>query len=168
MLLNAGQTVRAEMQGYDLTVKKKLGEGGQGAVYLVEGPKGPFALKWYSEQQATPEQAASIRELVDKPLGGQAGRRFVRPLDLVGAPGSQQFGDLMWQSDTSRYAELPEVQLHLKPVPSYPVLCEITYQAANSYRALHLAGLCYRDVSEGNLMFDPGTGDVLICDNDNV
>ena len=30
------------------------------------------------------------------------------------------------------------------------------------------ARLCYRDVSFGNVFFDPGNGDVLICDNDNV
>ncbi|MFN5710197.1 MAG: protein kinase domain-containing protein, partial [Planctomycetota bacterium] len=47
-------------------------------------------------------------------------------------------------------------------------LCETSYQIANSYRALHLSGHCYRDISRGNLMFDPTTGDVLICDNDNV
>ena len=32
---------------------------------------------------------------------------------------------------------------------------------------LHLNGYCYRDISSGN-MVDPDTGDVLICDNDNV
>jgi serine/threonine protein kinase len=29
-------------------------------------------------------------------------------------------------------------------------------------------GLCYRDISFGNVFFDPDTGEVLICDNDNV
>jgi hypothetical protein len=29
-------------------------------------------------------------------------------------------------------------------------------------------GYSYRDISFGNLFFDPDTGDVLICDNDNV
>jgi DNA-binding helix-hairpin-helix protein with protein kinase domain len=31
-----------------------------------------------------------------------------------------------------------------------------------------LSGHCYRDISRGNVMFDPTNGDVLICDNDNV
>jgi DNA-binding helix-hairpin-helix protein with protein kinase domain len=154
----------------NLTVLKKLGEGGQGAVYLVEGgSQGQFALKWYTAEQATAEQTAAIRKLVSAgPPRGPAGKRFVWPLDLVAARGSLQFGYLMPLIDTGRYAELHEVQARLKPVPSYPVLSEISYQAANSYRELHLAGLCYRDVSQGNLMFDPRTGDVLICDNDNV
>ena len=56
----------------------------------------------------------------------------------------------------------------LKPVPNFSALCEISYQLANSYRALHLSGHCYRDISAGNLMFDPVAGDVFICDNDNI
>ncbi len=74
----------------------------------------------------------------------------------------------MTRIDTQRFAELGEVWAHLKPVPGLAALSEISYQLANSYRALHLSGHCYRDISAGNLMFDPKTGDVLICDNDNV
>lgn len=33
---------------------------------------------------------------------------------------------------------------------------------------LHAQGLCYRDISFGNVFFDHETGEVLICDNDNV
>ena len=74
----------------------------------------------------------------------------------------------MERINTERYAELGEVWAHLKPVPGFSSLCAISYGLANSYRALHLSGHCYRDISPGNLMFDPQTGHVLICDNDNV
>ena len=47
-------------------------------------------------------------------------------------------------------------------------LCEIGYQLAHSFRALHLSGFSYRDVSYDNVVFDPEAGDVLIIDNDNV
>lgn len=36
------------------------------------------------------------------------------------------------------------------------------------YQKLHTMGYSYRDISFGNMFFDPDTGDVLICDNDNV
>jgi serine/threonine protein kinase len=39
---------------------------------------------------------------------------------------------------------------------------------AHSFLQLHAKGLCYRDISFGNVFFDPDTGDILICDNDNV
>jgi DNA-binding helix-hairpin-helix protein with protein kinase domain len=169
MPLEAGRKVKAEMAKITLTVKRKLGEGTQGEVYLVDGPHGQQALKWYKPAQATLDQMAAIRALVQAgPPRGAAGARFIWPLDLVTAQGIPQFGYLMQLIDTSRFAELGEVQAHLKPVPGFRSLTRISYQLANSYRALHLSGLCYRDISDGNLMFDPVAGEILICDNDNV
>lgn len=36
------------------------------------------------------------------------------------------------------------------------------------FKALHLSGLSYQDLNDGNFFIHPETGDVLICDNDNV
>ena len=169
MTLAPGEKVKAEMRGTTLTVKGKLGEGTQGEVYLVEGQGGQQALKWYKPAQATMDQMAAVRALVQAgPPRGPAGNRFIWPLDLVTTPRSPQFGYLMRLIDSSRFAELGRVQAHLKPAPGFAALSRISYQLANSYRALHLSGYCYRDISDGNLMFDPVSGDVLICDNDNV
>ena len=38
----------------------------------------------------------------------------------------------------------------------------------NAFKALHSKGLSYQDLNDGNFFIDPNTGDVLICDNDNV
>jgi eukaryotic-like serine/threonine-protein kinase len=169
MPLTIGQRVNAEISGIELHVIKKLGEGTQGEVYLVEGPQGYQAVKWYKPEQATVDQKAAILYLVrtGTPFGA-GGKRFIWPLDLVTSASSRQFGYLMSRIDTQRFAELGEVWAHLKPVPNFSALCEISYQLANSYRSLHLSGHCYRDISAGNLMFDPKNGDILICDNDNV
>lgn len=169
MPITLGQSVKAESLHAQLTIRKLLGEGGQGAVYLADGPHGAYALKWYNAEQSTPEQKAAIRYLVQTGAPrGLAGRRFVWPEDLVTAPPARSFGYLMRLIDTRRFAQLGEVWARRKPAPSFATLCEISYQTANSYRALHLSGHCYRDISRGNLMFDPTLGDVLICDNDNV
>ncbi len=169
MPLPIGQRLHARQLQTTLQVIKKIGEGTQGEVYLVDGPQGYQTVKWYKPEQATPDQQDAISYLVRTgPPYGAAGQRFIWPLDLVTAEGSKQFGYLMAMIDTQRFAELGEVWAHLKPVPGIAALCEISYQLANSYRALHLSGHCYRDISAGNLMFDPKTGDVLICDNDNV
>lgn len=169
MPLAPGQRVRAEISGTELEVIRKLGEGTQGEVYLVESSAGYQAVKWYKPEQATVDQRAAILYLVRSgPPYGAAGKRFIWPRDLVTRAGSSQFGYLMDRIDTRRFAELGECWAHLKPVPNFSALCEISYQLANSYRALHLSGHCYRDISAGNLMFDPVTGDILICDNDNV
>jgi DNA-binding helix-hairpin-helix protein with protein kinase domain len=167
--LRIGQRLHARQLQTPLQVLRKIGEGTQGEVYLVDGPQGCQAVKWYKPEQATTEQRDAIAYLVRTgPPYGAAGKRFIWPLDLVTTEGSKQFGYLMTRIDTERFAELGEIWAHLKPVPGIAALCEISYQLANSYRALHLSGHCYRDISAGNLMFDPKTGDVLICDNDNV
>ena len=169
MPLAIGQRVTAELSGIELHVVRKLGEGTQGEVYLVEGPQGYQAVKWYKPEQATVEQRAAVLYLVrtGQPFGA-GGKRFIWPLDLVTSASSRQFGYLMSRIDTQRFAELGEVWAHIKPVPNFSALCEISYQLANSYRSLHLSGHCYRDISAGNLMFDPKNGNILICDNDNV
>jgi serine/threonine protein kinase len=52
--------------------------------------------------------------------------------------------------------------------PTFRALATAGIELAHSFLALHAKGLCYRDISFGNVFFDPDTGDVLICDNDNV
>jgi serine/threonine protein kinase len=42
------------------------------------------------------------------------------------------------------------------------------FHLAEAFHALHSKGLCYKDISLGNLFLDPCSGEILICDNDNV
>jgi serine/threonine protein kinase len=51
---------------------------------------------------------------------------------------------------------------------TFSVVCRLSIELADSFLRLHSQGLCYRDISFGNVFFDPGTGVPLICDNDNV
>ena len=52
--------------------------------------------------------------------------------------------------------------------PTFRALATAGLELAHSFLELHVQGLCYRDISFGNVFFDPQSGDVLICDNDNV
>jgi len=158
----------AESLGWNLVIQRKLGEGGQGAVYLVDSPQGPFVVKWYNSHQATESQRRAIEELVRHGPPRKAASRFIWPKALVTQDGSPRFGYLMPLIDTQRFAGLGDVWSRRRPAPDLATLCEISGQMSSSYRALHLDGFCYRDISRGNLMFDPQSGDVLICDNDNV
>ena len=151
-----------------MTVERSLGDGGQGAVYLVGGTGGQRALKWYHPAQATETQRRAIRDLVAKGRPpGRAGDRFVWPEDLVTRDGVIGFGYLMPLIDTSRFLELGELWKAPRP-PGLEMLCELSRCVVHSYRALHLSGYCYRDISRGNVLFDHIGGEVLICDNDNV
>lgn len=168
-MLNIGDELRCELTGEYVKVKKKLGEGGQGVVYLVEASGVFRALKWYNLQQSTEEQKLGIRSLLMKGAPkGEAGKRFLWPLDIVTKDDSENFGYLMNVIDKNKFAELGEVWAQLKTVPTRRSMCQISYKLANSYRQLHLEGYCYRDISSGNFMFNSDTGEILICDNDNI
>ena len=52
--------------------------------------------------------------------------------------------------------------------PAFRVLASIGRDLVEAFAALHFGGLCYRDVSFGNLFVDPRRAEVAICDNDNV
>lgn len=171
MILTTGTKVNTQYHG-SLTIEKRLGGGGQGEVFLAyDDKKVPYVVKWYFKEQATEAQKKAISDLIPKHPKGEVGKRFIWPLDIVTCGDnakSESFGYLMALIDRKRFSELGDVQSKKMPQPSISTLCMICARAAQSYRHLHLAGYCYRDISAGNLMFDPKNGDVLICDNDNV
>ena len=55
-----------------------------------------------------------------------------------------------------------------RAVPTLRALVTAGFELAHNYRQLHAKGFCYRDISFGNVFFDPESGEVRICDNDNV
>lgn len=52
--------------------------------------------------------------------------------------------------------------------PTFRALATAGFELADGFFQLHAKGLCYRDISFGNVFFHPETGRVAICDNDNV
>jgi serine/threonine protein kinase len=52
--------------------------------------------------------------------------------------------------------------------PTFRALATAGFELADNFFKLHSKGLCYRDISFGNVFFNPDNGRVLICDNDNV
>lgn len=145
-----------------------LGQGGQGAVFAVsiDGDERELALKWYFPRNASAHQEQSLRELIER---GSPHDHFLWPLDLAwSAAGTRAggFGYVM-RRRPDRYKGLVELVAGRVDVP-FRTLATIGVQLAHGFLALHNEGLCYRDISFGNVFFDPDTGDVLICDNDNV
>ena len=61
MTLKINQKVQAEIRGDKLTVKKKLGEGSQGEVFLVQSPRGDMALKWYNNEFSTKDFKGAVK-----------------------------------------------------------------------------------------------------------
>ncbi len=163
-----GTGFRTAHAGRSGTVRGVLGEGGQGIVYATECEGVELALKWYHEHVATldRELLARLTRAVDR---GPPAPDFLWPIDIVTIPGRPSFGYLM-ELRTPRFHGMKELvappprRLDL-PLATRLIVC---LRTTACFLRLHAAGFCYQDINFGNLFFDPATGDVRICDNDNV
>lgn len=161
-LLKSGTILTSE-SGNKYVVKKLLGAGGQGEVYDVENGGKHYALKWYYKKTATTMQKNILDNLVAK---GKPDSSFLWPEDLIYKSAGEPFGYIM-QLRPSNFKSIVDL-MKRKAEPSFYTLCKAAYNVTKGYQKLHEMGYSYRDISFGNLFFDPDTGDVLICDNDNV
>jgi len=157
------RTILITKTGQKCTINKLLGSGGQGEVYEVEVPVKKYALKWYYRNQATEAQRNMIHNLVKK---GSPDSRFLWPLDIVDSPDGETFGYIM-PLRPKEYKSIVDMMTR-RAEPTFRALCTAGINLADSYLQLHSKGLCYRDISFGNVFLDPNSGEVLICDNDNV
>lgn len=144
-------------------VEELLGAGGQGEVYRVTIQGASFALKWYYPETATGSQFETLRVLIEK---GTPDTRFLWPTDLLVEKSKPNFGYLM-ALRAPRFRGISDL-LTRRVSSSMRSIVTACINLSDAFLQLHAEGLCYRDISSGNVFFDPDSGDVLICDNDNV
>lgn len=149
--------------GKRMSIIKFLGAGGQGEVYEVNIDGRRLALKWYFLQTGTPKQKLGIQKLIQS---GKPDERFLWPIALVEVNGKKSFGYVMplRPPQFSNIVDLMKRRIE----PTFDAVITACIQLADSFHKLHQKDLCYRDISFGNFFFHGRTGDVLICDNDNV
>ena len=170
-LLPQGVSLRFAGLDQPLRILRGIGGGTQGQVFAVElgdpGNGEQLALKWYLPSciARDPELRARLRQSIG--LGAPNGD-FLWPLALLEPQDAQLrgFGYLM--------ALRPEgfVGAHLHAGGALEIslqnVLKACFRLAEGFHQLHLKGLCYKDISLGNLFLEPGSGRILICDNDNV
>jgi DNA-binding helix-hairpin-helix protein with protein kinase domain len=162
-LLKPGQILTSESSRLPCIVEGFLGAGGQGEVYQATWAGKTVALKWYFRHQATHEQRAALNTLVEL---GSPNNRFLWPHELAVKSRSRSFGYVMPLREP-RYKSIVDL-MQRTAEPGFRALITACIELSDAFLRLHSRGLCYRDISFGNVLFDPETGEVLICDNDNV
>ncbi|KDN21855.1 protein kinase domain-containing protein [Amycolatopsis rifamycinica] len=160
-VLKTGDELHCE-SGALVTVGEVLGAGGQGEVRECRMSDGrAVAVKWFNPQFQTGELRESIAMLVREKAPSA---HFLWPEDIVVRAG--EFGYLM-PLRPAHYAGLAQV-LGRKVTMGFREIVRAASHTVAAFKALQAKGLFYCDISDGNLFVDPATGDILICDNDNV
>jgi len=162
-ILKIHQRVVIGSSGRACIVEEFLGGGGQGEVYRAQLDNKSVALKWYYPSSSTAEQRKALETLIKR---GAPSDRFLWPIEIAAAAGIAGFGYIM-PLRAARFRGIVDM-MKRRIEPGFRALVSAGLELSHSFLQLHSKGLCYRDISFGNAFFDPATGEVLICDNDNV
>jgi serine/threonine protein kinase len=153
------------ISGKTLTVLSLIGSGGQGAVYRCEWGGNVCALKWY-HKNALKSPDLLLSNLKNNIENGPPADTFLWAMDITNdydgvfgyvmpliPPHFRAFSDFL----------LAKARFH-----SLTAMIDACLYIIAGFRALHKQGYSYQDINDGNFFINPETGEVLICDNDNI
>ena len=148
--------------GSKAKIVKELGRGGQGIVYQVELAGQIMALKWYIN---APDDKF-YKNLEENITKGAPSDAFLWP-EYLTMKQKGSYGYIM-KLRPQGYFEFGQYLLAKKQFKSFEAMCNAAMKICEGFMKLHLFGYSYQDLNDGNFFIEPNTGDVLICDNDNV
>ncbi|MDE5584318.1 MAG: protein kinase [Ruminococcus sp.] len=178
--LKIGEQVEMEYGG-SATVKKILGSGGQGIVYLVDFNGIDYALKWYDVDRI--KNARSFRKNIETNIkDGAPSDKFLWPKYLTKENANGTFGyimDLRPQGYDSFVDILNTYRLDIDELTGRATKSTVQFSSlysmvtaviniVNAFRQLHRAGKSYQDLNDGGFFINVNTGDILVCDCDNI
>lgn len=163
-LIQPGQTLLMERGQAAVVVEDRIGEGGVGVVHRARLNGAPFAVKWYRPGPLMEDLRKSITALLQR--GRPPHKSFVWPIDLVSSSQVPGFGYVMPLLEP-RFISLAHM-LNMKDQPSFRVVTFLGRELVDAFAVLHATGLCYRDISFGNVRVDPVACEVAIIDVDHI
>lgn len=164
MAINPG-THFTSLFNADIEIVSLLGSGGQGYVYKILYNGQPKALKIY-KPAALKDPKAFYSNVKNNIRRGSPSKTFLWPIDLLKWNG-KTFGYIMDLRDPE-YEELSSFMAGCVQFASFRTAITAALQIIAAFRILHSQGYSYQDLNDGNFFIHPKTGNVMICDNDNV
>ncbi|UTC64525.1 serine/threonine protein kinase [Treponema sp. OMZ 788] len=160
--LKKNQIVKT-IDGKEIRVIDALGEGGQGIVYKVHFNNKNYALKWY-KKSTTDDFYENLKKNAKK---GVPADTFLWPLAITERNPKGCFGYVM-ELCPSNYKSLSQFLLNNVRFKNMKAIVNAGTQITASFKLLHNQGYSYQDLNDGNFFIDPNTGNIRICDNDNI
>lgn len=161
MLLKKGQTIQLSPDK-KLIIEEFLGAGGQGEVYLVDHENQKYALKMYIHNPSA-DFRFNLKNNIDRK---SPAKTFLWPLELVNLENGC-FGYLMNLRPENYKSFVSFLNGKVKFKNTY-TLIKWCIELCLSFKKLHEKGFSYQDLNDGSFFLEPDTGELLICDNDNV
>ena len=144
-----------------------IGSGGQGTVYRVSADGRPMALKWY-RKSALGDRAEDIYNIILDNVERQSpAPSFLWPRDISEWKDGS-FGYLMDLAPAEHFHSVASIVNGYHSFASWTTEIDALLAIVLSFELLHNRGLSYQDINSGNFLIDTETGDVLICDCDNI
>ncbi len=145
-------------------VKKLLGSGGQGSVYVIDVNGQEKALKWYN----TMPSEKFINNIRKNITNGSPSSIFLWPESLTNVICEFNSMGYVMPLCPEGYYEFSKFRLAKVRFSSFRAILTAAIETCEAFRQLHAHGLSYQDLNDGGFFINPITGDVKICDCDNV
>lgn len=146
----------------EIVVEDLLGEGGQGEVYLVSYQGKKYALKVY-KYQVSSDFRYNLKNNIER---GAPSDDFLWPKLLLDFDDGH-IGYLMDLRPTN-FVSFVSYLTGKNPFKSRATMLRWCIKLCTAFKKLHEKGYSYQDLNDGSFFLDKDTGELLICDNDNV
>lgn len=178
--LKVGSDIKIEYGG-SAKVVKEIGRGGQGIVYLVEYNGQQYALKWYFYNKLDKPQ--EFRANLEHNIKDESpSKNFLWPEYMTEGIQYDSFGYLM-KLIPDEYEQFTDILNTYKieksnditvtnkisvKFKSVEALINAALNIVTAFRDLHRVGKSYQDLNDGGFYINVETGDILVCDCDNI
>lgn len=148
--------------GRKIEILDLLGEGGQGEVYLVNDGTGNYAFKYYKGIPSS-DFKYNLKNNIQK---GAPSNNFLWPKEFI------EFNDstcgYIMDIRPKNYVSFVSYLTGKNRFASQRIMLNWCIELVKSFKMLHEKGYSYQDLNDGSFFIDINTGDILICDNDNI
>ena len=151
-----------ELNNKKIKILDLLGEGGQGEVYLVTDGTNKYAFKYYFEIPSD-DFKYNLKCNIKKEAPS---KHFLWPKEYV------EFEDntcgYIMDLRPNNFVSFVSYLNGKATFKTQHTLINWCLELCLAFKKLHELGYSYQDLNDGSFFLDPETGDILICDNDNV